>query len=116
VPFGQVWRTGANEATVLTTDKPLAFGATTIPAGSFSLWTLPAADGTAKLIFNKQTGQWGTKHDASQDFAQVDLKKGQLEKQVDQFTMAIEKTSSGGGVIKLIWENTDYSAVFSVAK
>ena len=84
VPFGKVWRTGANEATVLTTEKPLIFGATTIPAGSYSLWTIPEADGSAKLVFNKQTGQWGTKHDAAQDFATVDLKKSSVSGLLNQ--------------------------------
>ncbi len=116
VPYGKVWRTGANEATVLTTEKPLVFGSTTIPAGSYSLWTIPAADGSAKLVFNKQTGQWGTRHDAAQDLATVDLKKDALESPVDQFTMAIDSTGSSGGAIKLMWEATSYSAPFSVGK
>lgn len=115
VPYGKVWRTGANEATVLTTDKPLMFGNTTIPAGSYSLWTVPEADGSAKLIFNSETGQWGTKHDDKKDFARVDLKKGTTAAPVDQFTMAIDKTGSGGA-IRLAWESTEYTAPFSVGK
>src|SRR4028118_1135248 len=54
VPFGKVWRTGADEATTLTTDKDLEIGGTTIPAGTYSLFTLPEENG-AKLIINKQT-------------------------------------------------------------
>src|SRR3954469_24785945 len=62
VPFGKVWRTGADEATLLTTTQALDIGGTSVPAGTYSLYTLPDASG-AKLIVNKQTGQWGTKYD-----------------------------------------------------
>jgi hypothetical protein len=116
VPYGKVWRTGANEATLLTTAQPIVLGGTEIPAGTYSLYTLPAEDGTAKLIINKQVGQWGTQYDEKQDLARIDLKKGTLEKQLDQFAMAMEKTPAGGGVIKLMWENTQFSVPFTVKK
>jgi hypothetical protein len=116
VPYGKAWRTGADEATVLTTDQPLVIGETTIPAGTYSLFTLPEESGESKLIINKQTGQWGTRYDEKQDLARVPLKKETLDKPVDQFTMAIEKNPSGGGVIKMMWENTQFSAPFTVKK
>jgi hypothetical protein len=116
VPYGKVWRTGANEATLLTTAQPIVLGGTEVPAGTYSLYTLPAEDGTAKLIINKQTGQWGTQYDQKQDLARVDLKKDALDKTVDQFTVAIEKNPAGGGVIKLMWENTRYSVAFTNKK
>lgn len=119
VPYGKIWRTGADEATVFTTQKPIAFGDTTVPAGSYTLWTLPNADGTAKLIINKQTGQWGVgpgSYDEKQDLARIDLKKEALTTPVDQFTIAVEQNPAGGGVLKLSWENTQYSAPFTVAK
>lgn len=62
VPFGQVWRMGADEATMLTTDHDIAIGGTRIPAGSYTLFLQPEENGPAKLIVNKQTGQWGTKY------------------------------------------------------
>src|SRR5437016_4741708 len=73
VPYGQVWRTGANEATTLTTESDLNIGGTNVPAGKYTLYTLPS-EGTWKLIINKQTGQWGTVYDESKDLARVDLK------------------------------------------
>lgn len=112
VPYGKVWRTGADEATLLTTEKPIVLGGTPIPAGTYSLYTLPAEDGSAKLIVNKQTGQWGTEYDEKQDLARVDLKKETLDKPVDQFTMAL--TSSGE--LKMSWENTGYSVNYTVQK
>jgi hypothetical protein len=116
VPYGKVWRTGADEATLIITQKPIIFGEVTIPAGAYTLFTLPNEDGTAKLIFNKQIGQWGLQYDEKQDLARVDLKKEPLEPPVDQFTMAIENNPAGGGVIKLMWENTQYSAAFTVGQ
>src|SRR3954453_3927628 len=59
VPFGKVWRTGADEATLLITQQDIQLGDATIPAGAYTLWTLPNQDGSAKLIVNKQVGQWG---------------------------------------------------------
>ena len=115
VPYGKVWRTGANEATLLTTAQPIVLGGTEIPAGTYSLYTLPVENGASKLIINKKTGQWGTQYDEKEDLARVDLKKESLDKTVDQFTIAIEKNTSGG-VIKLMWENTQFSVPFTVKK
>ena len=112
VPYGKVWRTGADEATLLITQKPIMFGDTAVPAGAYTLFTLPQEDGTAKLIINKQIGQWGVgpgSYDEKQDLARIDLKKDVLDKPVDQFTIAVSKNPSGGGVLKMMWENTQYS-------
>ena len=116
VPYGKVWRTGSDEATLLITQKPIVIGETTIPAGAYTLFTLPQEDGTAKLIINKQVGQWGLSYDEKQDLARVDLKKDAVETPVDQFTMAVGKNPSGGGVLKMMWENTQYSVAFTVQK
>lgn len=116
VPYGKVWRTGANEATTLITQKPIVFGDTTVPAGAYTLFTLPQADGSAKLIINKQIGQWGTQYDEKQDLARIDLKNESLEKPVEQFTMAVEKNPAGGGLLKMMWETTQFSIPFTVQK
>lgn len=114
VPYDKVWRMGADEATLLTTDKAIEMGGKQIAAGTYSLFLLPEENGGAKLIVNKQTGQWGTKYDESQDVARIDLKKGSLEKPADQFTIAIEQNDGSGGEFKLMWEKTSYSTLFSV--
>ena len=116
IPYGKVWRLGADEATLLTTDKAIEMGGKEIAAGTYSLFLLPEESGAAKLIVNKQTGQWGTKYDESQDVARIEMKKATLEKPADQFTIAIEKSDSSGGELKLTWENTSYSVLFSVKK
>jgi hypothetical protein len=119
VPYGKVWRTGADEATLLTTEKPIEIGGYALAPGTYSLFTIPYEDGTAKLVINKKTGQWGVPYDEEKEkdneLARVDLKKSSLDKQVDQFTMAIEP-ESGGGVLKMMWENTQYSVPFAVKK
>ena len=115
VPYGKVWRTGADEATTLITQKALVFGDTTVPAGAYTLWTLPAEDGSAKLIINKQIGQWGVgpgSYDEKDDVARVDLKKDPLETPVNQLTIAVGKP----GLLKLSWENIQYSVPFTVQK
>jgi len=116
VPYGKVWRTGADEATTLKTDKPLVFGSTTVPAGTYTLYTLPEEGGGAKLIINKKTGQWGTVYDEKEDLARVDLKKDALSAPADQFTITISPSSTGGGVLKLAWDNAAYSIPFTVGK
>ena len=116
VPYGKVWRAGADEATFLVAQKSLVFGDTTIPAGAYTLFLLPQADGSAKLIVSKDVGQWGEEYNEQNDIARVDLTKATLDKSVDQFTIAIVKNKGGGGVIKLSWENTEYSAAFTTQK
>ena len=116
MPFGKIWRTGADEATLLITQKPIMLGGATIPAGAYTLFTLPLADGSAKLVVNRQLGQWGMQYDEKQDLVRVDLKKQAAEAPADQFTMAVEKDAAGGGVIKLAWESTQYTVAFAVQK
>jgi hypothetical protein len=115
VPYGKPWRMGADEATLLTTKEAITLGGTEIPAGTYSLFLQPEEAGAAKLIVNKQTGQWGTKYDQSQDLARIDLKKETLDKPVDQFTMAIENEGDGGR-LNIMWEKTKYSAPIAVKK
>jgi len=104
VPYDQVWRTGANEATLLKTDADLEIGGTPVPAGSYTLWTIPSS-GSWKLIINKQTGQWGTNYDQSQDLARVNMTVSSLP-QVEQFTISFDKTGGDSAKLNLDWEKT----------
>jgi hypothetical protein len=113
VPWDQVWRTGANAATGFTTDADLKVGGTTIPKGSYTLWSVPSKNG-AKLIINSETGQWGTAYDAAKDFAKVDLATESLPQPVETFTIAIDPKGSSGGVLKLQWDRTQYTLPFTV--
>jgi len=116
VPFGKVWRLSADEATLLTTKQPTDMNGTAIPAGTYSLFLLPEESGSAKLIVNKQTGQWGTKYDEKQDLARINVKKEAAAKAADQFTIDVEKKDGGGGVLKMTWEDVQYSVPFTVSK
>ena len=116
VPWDKAWRMGADEATVLLTQKPLVFGETEVPAGAYTLYLVPSESGTTKLAISKNLGGWGVPVDEKNDLARVDLKKEPLETPNDQFTIAVAKNPSGGGVIKLMWDNTQFSASFTVKK
>lgn len=105
VPYGKVWRTGANEATSFQTDSALTIGSTNVPAGKYTLYTLPG-EGDWQLIVNKQTGQWGTEYNQGQDLARIPMKVEKLSSPVDQFTISFDKRGPNAGVMKLEWENT----------
>jgi hypothetical protein len=107
-PYGKVWRTGADEATALNTEIDLNIGGAKVPAGKYTLYTLPS-EGTWKLIINKQTGQWGTKYDESQDLARVDMKKSALPQSVEQFTISFNKKDESTADLNLDWGNTRVS-------
>lgn len=111
VPWNQVWRTGANQATVFETSADLTVGGTSVPAGKYTLWTIPSPGGW-KLIVNRNTGQWGTDYDAKYDLARLDMKVEPLARPVEQFTIAIEPTGSGG-LLTLQWEKTRASIPLS---
>src|ERR1051326_4132631 len=78
VPYGQVWRTGANEATTFVTSADITVGGTKVPAGSYTIFTVPNAD-TWKLVISKGTGEWGTDYPGEgKDLARVDMKVSKL--------------------------------------
>jgi hypothetical protein len=113
VPYGKVWRTGANEATALSTTADITMGGTKLPKGNYTIYSLPDQKAW-QLIINKQTGQWGTVYDEKQDFARIPLKKESLSGPVEQFTMAFEKKSEDSALLTLSWENTKLSVPVSV--
>jgi Protein of unknown function (DUF2911) len=113
VPYGQVWRTGADEATLLTTEADLTIGNLAVPKGSYSVFTLPSESGW-KLIVNKVDKQFGAfNYDEKQDLGRVDMKVGKTSAPVEQFTITLAK-SGKGGVMKLAWENTSATVAFQV--
>ena len=112
VPWGKVWRTGANEATHFRTDHDLIIGGVTVPAGTYTLFTLPSPSGW-KLIVNKQTGQSGTEYTEAEDLARIDMKVESLPKPVEQFTLDVEPHAKGG-MLRLRWDTTQASVPFTV--
>jgi hypothetical protein len=112
---GQFWRMGSNMATVLNTPVDLTFGSTKVPKGAYSLWLKLTAAEKFELVFNSQTGQWGTQHDASKDVFQVPMKKGTLPSSVEAFTLEL-KGAPKGGMFVLSWGTTELSADFQFAQ
>ena len=108
VPFGQVWRTGANEATTFVTEGDVTVGDTKVPAGKYTLYTLPSETGW-KLIINKQTGQWGTEYDQTQDLARIDMKVSKPAAPVEQFTIDLKGNGTNAADLIIAWENTSAS-------
>ena len=113
VPFGKVWRTGADEATTLTTDATLVFGALTVPAGTYTLYTVPNQKEWL-LVVNRQTGQWGTVYNEAQDVGRVPMTLAKVDP-VEQFQVSVEDTAAGGA-IQMKWETTQAVATFVVKK
>lgn len=107
VPYDQPWRTGANPATTLKTAVDLKIGDLTVPAGTYTVYSLPS-ETTWKLIINKQTGQWGTEYHQEQDLGRTDMVKGPAPSApVEHFAIKFEKTAGKTTQLHLIWENTD---------
>lgn len=106
VPYDGVWRTGANAATHLRTDRALDIGGTHVPAGTYTLWTTFTAD-SAALILNEQTQIWGTAYDPAHDFARVPLERKTLEEAVERFTISIEPVGEET-LLALAWDRARF--------
>jgi hypothetical protein len=106
VPYDQVWRTGANSSTTLTTDVDLEIGGARVPKGSYSLYSLLTRAGW-KLVVNRQTGQWGTQYDAGRDLARVDMTLRQLPAAAaaESFTMTLVPSGAAPlqGTLAMSW-------------
>ena len=114
VPLGQVWRTGANEATHLRTPVDLVIGEIRIPAGEYTLYSIPEEDGWT-LIVNRQTEQWGTAYDESQDLVRLPMQVETLAEPVEQFTITLGVGEESDGVLVLEWELTRGTLAFNVS-
>jgi hypothetical protein len=108
-----VWRTGANSATLFETSANLVIGGTAVPAGTYSLYSIPSRTGWT-LIINRNTGQWGTDYDAQHDLARIPMEVTPLAQAVEQFTIAVEREGERAGVLALAWERTRAAVRFTV--
>ena len=106
VPYDKVWRTGANEATTLVTAANLKIGDLTVPAGTYTLFTLPSADKWL-LIVNKQTGQWGLTYDESKDLGRTPMSSNTLPSPQEKMSISFEHTKGNSAELHVKWENTD---------
>ena len=114
VRYGDVWCPGADEATMLSTNRPLRIGPLAVPAGEYSLWILPT-EGDWTLVVNKEAHTFHTNYQGSRDLGRVMLQKRTLTSPVEQLTFAIEQSSAGaGGRIVMSWATTEVSVPFMV--
>lgn len=113
VPFGQVWRAGANDATALHTEADLDLGGLKVPKGNYTLYVLPEAGGWM-LIVNKQTGQPGHTYTQGMDLGRVKMTLAKTAAPVETYKMTLSATGAAAGKLALEWENTAATVAFSV--
>lgn len=113
VPYNQVWRTGANEATTFTTESDILLGGVTVPKGTYSLFTLPSKK-TWQLILNKETGQSGLVYHPRLDLARIKLQKHLLTDYVERLTISLNRVDNRAGLLKIEWERTSLLVPFSL--
>jgi hypothetical protein len=109
VPYDRLWRTGANAATQFTTSSPITLAGIQVPAGTYTLWTVPHANGT-HLIVNKQTGQWGTSYDGTQDLGRANIVTETATTPVERFTISIVPKDSHQGTLTMAWGTFRWTA------
>lgn len=112
VPYGQVWRTGANEATVIDVNQNVTVAGQPLKAGKYSFWTIPSQAGWI-AIFNGETGQWGTDYDQKKDVLRVPMSVRQSNAMVEQFLIEFIPQSDAVDMV-LSWEQTQ--AVLPIRK
>lgn len=113
MPPGRPWRTGADEATIITTDKPLTFGTLTLQPGTYTINTQPGA--TWELIFGKlgKPDQWGIPYQAALEVGRVPMTSGKTNAPVEQLTISIDDTPAGA-TLRIEWGTTSATAAFKV--
>jgi hypothetical protein len=105
VPYGEPWRTGANEATTFVTATDLMVGGKHVPAGKYTIFTVPNKDKWV-LIVSKKTGEWGIPYPgADQDLVRADMNASSTASPVEDFTIAFDKGSKGC-TLRIEWEST----------
>lgn len=115
VPFGEVWRAGADDATAFVTNADVLVGGKTIPAGKYTLFTLPSPTKWT-LIVSKQTGEWGIPYPGEKfDFARVEMKVSKLASPLENFTISFDQTGATC-TMRLDWETTRASIDISEKK
>lgn len=112
VPYGQVWRTGANEATLVSFAQDVTVAGKPLKAGEYSLWTIPSQQGWIAII-NGETGQWGTNYDPKKDVFRAPIQARPHSPLAEQFTISFAPASGGTDMI-LAWDETE--AVIPIRK
>lgn len=109
VPYGKVWRTGANAATTLKTEGDLMIGSVHVPAGTYTLYTIPG-EKEWTLIVSKETGQWGSNYDESKDLGRTKMAVKALSAPVETFAISLPSAGQNQNTLTLKWENVEATA------
>ena len=109
IGYDRVWRTGANATTQFTTSAPITLAGLSLPAGTYTLWTVPHAS-RVDLIVNRQTGQWGTEYDQKQDLGTAPMTSASVDPPVEKFTISIEASDPRRGTLALAWGTFRWTA------
>jgi len=109
VPYGEVWRTGANPATTLITPVDLMIGTLKVPAGTYTLFTLPVSDHEWKFIVSTKTGEWGIPYPEGNDLGRTDMKVGTLPAPQESMTISFEHSTANSTELHVKWETADVS-------
>jgi hypothetical protein len=112
VPYGQVWRTGANSATEIAFDRDVMIGGASVPAGAYSLWTIPRPD-SVTLVINRQAGQWGTEYHPEQDLVRVPMRTATVPERRENFAISIEGPERARE-LRIAWDTFVWSASIAV--
>lgn len=113
VPWGELWRTGANEATHFETSQDITIGDLEVPAGEYTLFTVPEEDG-GELIINEETGQNGNSYDESRDLGRVAMEIGETDETIEAFTITVAEGEENDAVLKLMWDETVFSVPIQI--
>jgi hypothetical protein len=116
VPYGQVWRTGANEATRISFSGPVKVNGSDVPAGTYGLFTIPS-EKEWTVILNKTPAQWGSfKYDPAADLVRVKTAATSLSEPVETFTIDINDIRNDSATLNFIWEKTRVQVNLSIEK
>lgn len=113
ISYDRVWRTGANAATQFTTSAPITLVGLSLPAGTYTLWTVPHLRGV-DLIVNRQTGQWGTEYRRAQDLGTAPMTSDSVGPPVEKFTISIEPRDARHGTLAMAWGTLRWTAPIEV--
>ncbi len=115
MPPGREWRTGADAATVLTTDKPLKFGSVSLAPGTYTINTVPGAK-EWQLVLGRleKPGQWGIPYKKELEIGRTPMKVGKAAKPAENVTISIDDAAGNGAVLRIEWGTTSASAPFTI--
>jgi hypothetical protein len=113
VPYNRFWRTGANRATLMKVDKPIHFGEQILPAGEYSIFTLPG-EKSWTVMLNREVGIWGTEYNPLEDILRVEMKVEDVDQIMELMTIDIKPINNSAGLIQIGWERKRASVVFTL--